>query len=85
MNHREQPKPIYQNGQSARDLRRKLGLNQSEFWARVGVTQSGGSRYEGGRDMPVQIAWLLDIAYGTDRQAEALVAWLRKEEPNNEP
>lgn len=35
-----------------RDVRRKLGLNQQDFWSRIGVTQSGGSRYESGRNMP---------------------------------
>jgi predicted transcriptional regulator len=34
------------------DFRNKLGLNQSEFWSRYGVTQSGGSRYEAERRMP---------------------------------
>ena len=27
-----------------REIRRKLGLNQSQFWSKIGVTQSGGSR-----------------------------------------
>lgn len=35
-----------------RQLRRRLGQNQQEFWSRIGVTQSGGSRYESGRSMP---------------------------------
>ncbi len=26
--------------------------NQSAFWSRFGVTQSGGSRYESGRNLP---------------------------------
>ena len=34
-----------------RDIRRRLGLNQQEFWTKIGVTQSGGSRYESGREM----------------------------------
>ena len=29
----------------ARSIRMSLGLNQDEFWTRIGVTQSGGSRY----------------------------------------
>lgn len=28
---------------AARELRRLAKLNQSEFWSRIGVTQSGGS------------------------------------------
>ena len=34
------------------DARKKEGLNQKDFWARYGVTQSGGSRYESGRNIP---------------------------------
>lgn len=29
-------------------LRKSLKLSQVEFWERVGITQSGGSRYEKG-------------------------------------
>lgn len=39
-----------------RDMRKKLDLNQQDFWAAVWVTQSGGSRYESGRDVPRQVA-----------------------------
>ena len=28
------------------------GENQTQFWTRFGVTQSGGSRYESGRELP---------------------------------
>lgn len=72
------PKLICQAGQDARELRRKLGLNQIDFWGRVKVTQSGGSRYESGRCMPDQVAMLLHLAYGTDMQAAALLAYLRQ-------
>jgi transcriptional regulator with XRE-family HTH domain len=34
------------------DARKTEGINQSEFWSRFGVTQSGGSRYENGRNIP---------------------------------
>ena len=30
--------------ENIRDIRRSLGLNQMEFWSKLGVTQSGGSR-----------------------------------------
>jgi transcriptional regulator with XRE-family HTH domain len=46
-----------------RDLRRKLRLNQSEFWSKVGVTQSGGSRYETGRRMPSPVRELLRLVH----------------------
>lgn len=46
-----------------RRLREKLGLKQDEFWTRVGVTQSGGSRYEAGRDMPAPVCELLRLVH----------------------
>jgi DNA-binding transcriptional regulator YiaG len=39
--------------------RLKANLNQSDFWSRYGVTQSGGSRYESGRNLPKPLAMLL--------------------------
>lgn len=39
--------------------RRKKNLNQKDFWAQYGVTQSGGSRYESGRNIPKPLAILL--------------------------
>lgn len=58
--------------------RQRLGINQTQFWSRVGVTQSGGSRYESGRKIPRPVQKLLAIAYGTEKQAEAMVESLRK-------
>jgi transcriptional regulator with XRE-family HTH domain len=46
-----------------REIRRKLGMNQSEFWSKLGITQSGGSRYESGRDMPWAVGQLLRLMY----------------------
>lgn len=46
-----------------REIRRKLGLNQQQFWSRIGVTQSGGSRYESGRNMPKPVRELLRIVH----------------------
>ena len=51
---------------SVRQLRKRHGLNQREFWRRVGVTQSGGSRYENGRSLPKPVRILLDLAYSDD-------------------
>ena len=39
--------------------RKKANLYQSDFWKRYGVTQSGGSRYESGRNVPKPLAILL--------------------------
>ena len=46
------------------DLRKSLGLNQTEFWGPLGVTQSGSSRYERGRRIPKPVAILLEIKHG---------------------
>jgi len=35
--------------------------NQSSFWARFGVTQSGGSRYESGRGVPKPVRILMAL------------------------
>ena len=47
----------------AREIRQRLGLNQDEFWTKIGVTQSGGSRYESGRDMPKPVRELLRLVH----------------------
>ena len=46
-----------------REIRRKLGMNQQEFWSQIGVTQSGGSRYESGRNMPNAVRELLRLVH----------------------
>lgn len=40
-------------------LRKRRSMNQSNYWALFGVTQSGGSRFEHGRSMPMSVAILL--------------------------
>lgn len=53
-------------------VRETLGFTQAQFWERVGITQSGGSRYEkGDREIPEPISILLILAYGTPAQ------WMR--------
>ncbi|MBE9609835.1 helix-turn-helix domain-containing protein [Chitinilyticum piscinae] len=46
-----------------RSIRKALGLNQQDFWSRIGVTQSGGSRYESGRNMPKPVQELLRVVH----------------------
>lgn len=46
-----------------RKLRRDMNLNQTDFWARVGATQSAGCRYELGRKPPIAIEALAYLAY----------------------
>ena len=64
-------------GAEVRELRRNLHLNQSEFWTPFQTTQSGGSRYESGRDIPNPVQVLLNIAFGTDAKAAAIFDELR--------
>lgn len=45
--------------------RKATGMNQADFWGKIGTTQSGGCRYEKGRDMPHAVAVLVDLTYGT--------------------
>jgi transcriptional regulator with XRE-family HTH domain len=45
------------------EIRRSLGMKQEDFWRRIGVTQSGGSRYEAGRRMPNPVRELLRLVY----------------------
>lgn len=46
-----------------RKHRSKLGLNQEQFWSKLGVTQSGGSRYESGRNIPTPVQRLFFLVY----------------------
>lgn len=71
-----------------REIRRKLGLNQQEFWARLGVTQSGGSRYESGRSMPRPVRQLVRLVYVENIDIEKIkrddfeiIAYLRSAKP----
>lgn len=53
--------------------RRTSGANQSEFWTKFGVTQSGGSRYESGRNMPTPlklVLWLYDTGRISDKDLD---------------
>ena len=50
-------------GAVALKLRNKLGIPQHEFWSRLGCTQSGGSRYESGRNMPRPVKKLFFLTY----------------------
>jgi transcriptional regulator with XRE-family HTH domain len=54
---------LFEKITNPREIRRRLGLNQQEFWSRIGVTQSGGSRYESGRNMPKPVRELLRLVH----------------------
>lgn len=49
--------------QPPKAVRLELGLTQSDFWSPVGVSQSGGSRYESGRKLPAAISTLLHLVH----------------------
>lgn len=69
------------NGSVAKALRENSGKSQKDFWRSVGVTQSGGCRYEGGASIPQAVRQLLFIFYvaelkfntSTEEGAKALV------------
>lgn len=71
-----------------REIRRKLGMNQSQFWSKIGVTQSGGSRYESGRNMPKPVRELLRLVHveqidikSIKREDWDVVEYLKAQEP----
>lgn len=73
----------------ARDIRRKLGLNQQQFWSTLGVTQSGGSRYESGRNMPKPVRELLRLVHvehidikSIKREDWEVLEYLKAQEPD---
>jgi transcriptional regulator with XRE-family HTH domain len=71
-----------------RAVRERLGMNQTDFWSAVGVTQSGGSRYETGRDMPKPVQTLVRVIHMEKidldklRKGDAeLISYLRRTQP----
>jgi transcriptional regulator with XRE-family HTH domain len=54
------------NRNNPQAMRRKVGLSQTEFWKRLGVGQSGGSRYENGYEFPLYLRLLMELAYGDE-------------------
>jgi DNA-binding transcriptional regulator YiaG len=74
----KRPTLVFKSSSEILKIRHRLGLRQDQFWQAVGVTQSGGSRYENGRRVPQPVAILLSIAYGTPTQATKTVATVRR-------
>ena len=73
------PKLAYNSAAALRALRQKKKMNQSDFWARIGISQSCGSRYENGRTVPLTVAMTIELAYGPKAGAECLLGALRQE------
>ena len=66
----------------AKTKRKASGLNQTDYWGQYGMTQSAGSRYEGGRDIPRPMAMLMWLhesgRISNDDLANALKATQKK-------
>lgn len=73
----KRPRLRFTSGEATKAYRHELGMNQADFWQPVGVTQSGGCRYESGRDIPAPVQLVLHLTYGTEAEAERLLSWLR--------
>jgi transcriptional regulator with XRE-family HTH domain len=72
-----------------KQIRKELGMNQQEFWSQIGVTQSGGSRYESGRTMPKPVRELLRVVHveGIElatlkREENKALNYLREQQPH---
>lgn len=50
-------------GDAAKFLRLQAGENQKTFWSSIGLTQSGGSRYESGQRIPKPVRMLIFLRY----------------------
>ena len=68
------------NGAAACYLRNQAGKNQRDFWTSLGITQSGGSRYENSSKIPKPLRTLIFIQYvaglSVDASSEAGAAAL---------
>lgn len=51
------------NGAAAKALREQAGLTQKAFWNAMGITQSGGSRYEQVQTIPRPVRILIYAMY----------------------
>ena len=62
--------------------------HDEQFWSKIGVTQSGGSRYESGRNMPKPVRELLRLVHVEQvdiqrikRDEIEVIEYLKSEEP----
>ena len=82
------PMKVFEEIKDVKEIRKKTGLNQIDFWGKVGVTQSGGSRYETGRKMPKPVRELLRLVHierielsKVNRKDLEIAALLKKHNP----
>ncbi|HZX26335.1 MAG TPA: XRE family transcriptional regulator [Telluria sp.] len=62
-----------------RQVRKDLRENQTRFWRRFGVTQSSGSRFEQGIDIPPPLAILIELYLANKVSDEDLAAVQREQ------
>jgi transcriptional regulator with XRE-family HTH domain len=79
---------MFEKIRNPREIRQRLGLNQQEFWGAIGVTQSGGSRYESGRNIPKPVRELLRLVHidrvdlkKINKNDFAVLSYLKSEKP----
>lgn len=75
---------MYKDARSGPDLkalRRALRINQTTFWKGLQATQSGGSRYESGRNIPASIRALVILVFGSEQHARQQLDALRNPAP----
>jgi transcriptional regulator with XRE-family HTH domain len=79
---------MFEKIRNPREIRVRRNLNQQEFWGQIGVTQSGGSRYESGRNMPKPVRELLRLVHVDQidlkkikRGDVALISYLKSAQP----
>ncbi|MBS0554874.1 MAG: helix-turn-helix transcriptional regulator, partial [Proteobacteria bacterium] len=63
------PNLMFKTPEEIKTFRKKNGMIQADFWGRIGITQSGGSRYECDRNIPETVLTLLHLAYAPDDRA----------------
>jgi hypothetical protein len=54
-----------------------LRINQTTFWKGLQTTQSGGSRYESGRNIPASVRALVILVFGAEQHARQQLQVLR--------
>lgn len=59
------------SGSVAKQLREQANKTQKEFWTSLGLTQSGGSRYEKDNPIPKPIRILIFAMYVTELKIDA--------------
>jgi len=65
-------------GEDVRELRKKLGRTQAQFWSVAGCGQSGGSRYESGREIPEPVVKLLTLLTVSEAKALKMLIEMRQ-------